>query len=57
MINYWFELTTNDDGSHNAAIIANSDLVDYLKDFDTEKEAEIAGNAFIQGIKFARGEE
>jgi hypothetical protein len=57
MINLWYELTTSDDGSHNAAIIANSDMVDYLKDFDTEKEAEIAAIAFIQGLKFARGEE
>jgi len=57
MTNYWYELTTNEFGLHGVAIIANSDMVDYLKDYDSEEKAEIAGKAFIQGLKFARGEE
>jgi hypothetical protein len=57
MINFWYELTNDEFGFHHVAIMANSDFVDYLKDFNTEREAEIAGEAFIRGIKFVRGEQ
>ncbi len=57
MINFWYELTNDEFGFHNVAIMANLDFVKYLKGFSKEREAEIAGQAFIKGVKFSRGEE
>ena len=39
-----------------ADIFANSDLISGSGDYSTEKEAAIAAQAFIDCIKFARGE-
>lgn len=56
MINYHFK-TWEFDGCWTADIYANSDYLKTIVEFSTEKEAELAAQAFIDGIKFARGEE
>jgi|FreactcultureFD7_1027221.scaffolds.fasta_scaffold76510_1 hypothetical protein len=54
-INYHFNVWETQD-IWVADIRANSDFLVGLSEFASEKEARIAANAFIQGIKFARGE-
>ncbi len=38
-------------------IYANGDFLETLHEYATKEEAEKIGQAFIDGIKFARGEE
>lgn len=55
MINYYFKpWEVNDIWTAN--IYANSDVIAVIKEYASEKEAGIAAEAFIEGIKFARGE-
>jgi hypothetical protein len=55
MINYYFKTWEIQD-IWMADIFANSDLVYALSDYASEKEATIAAQSFIDGIKFAKGE-
>ena len=55
MINYHFDVWEVND-IWVADIRANSDFLVGLGEFASKTEATIAANAFIQGIKFARGE-
>jgi len=56
MINYHFTVWETQD-LWFVDIRANSDFLTGLTgEFATEKEATIAAESFIQGIKFARGE-
>ena len=58
MINYRTEifLDTNMTGKWLVNIYANSDLLVSYGGIDTETDAYLAGEIFIEGIKFARGE-
>lgn len=55
MINFYFTPWEVND-IWTATVYANSDVIIILDEYASEKEASIAGKAFIDGIKFARGE-
>lgn len=55
MINYHFK-TWEVDSIWTADIYANSDCIKTIDEYSTQHEAVIAAEAFIDGIKFARGE-
>lgn len=55
MINYYFKTWEIND-IWNVDIFANSDVIVALDGYATEKEARIAAESFIEGIRFARGE-
>ena len=62
MINYRLETLTSWDEEEtglyywSVKIYANSDFLKFYIGFSTRNEAERTGEAFIDGIKFARGE-
>lgn len=55
MINFYFKTWEVND-IWTANIYANSDLLITIDEYASDKEASIAAQAFIEGIKFARGE-
>lgn len=55
MINFHFKVWEINE-IWSADIYANSDFIAGCEEYETRKEAEIAAQAFIEGIKFARGE-
>jgi len=56
MINYRFEIEKDNNDSWSVKIYANSDLLNMYINCISHKEASEIGQAFIDGIKFARGE-
>ena len=56
MINYRFDTIKDNDDSWSVRIYANSDLLNMYIGCISFKEACEIGQAFIDGIKFARGE-
>jgi len=58
MINYWYEVVQLDSDKNLWAvkIMANSDRLRTLEGYSSKGEAEASGQAFIEGIKYARGE-
>lgn len=55
MINFYFQTWEVND-IWTANVYGNGDLLITLDEYASEKEAAIAGQSFINGIKFARGE-
>ena len=55
MINYRFETQKNEDDSWSVKIYASGDLLNMYINCISFKEACEIGQAFIGGIKFARG--
>lgn len=59
MINYRYEVVKDeffaDRNSWCVKIYANSDFVVSYGNIDTEEDASVAGEAFIDGIKFSEG--
>lgn len=56
MINYRFETQKSDNDSWTVKIYANSDLLNMYINCISFKEACEIGQAFIDGMKYARGE-
>ena len=57
MINYRVEVVEDDIGLWAAMIYANSDLLRCYNRINLKDDAYSIGEAFIDGIKYARGEE
>ena len=59
MINYWYEAFENigSEQSWTANIMAGSDLLNVLCNYPSKEAIEQAAQTFIDGIKFARGEQ
>lgn len=55
MINYWWQVTLEDDG-FTVTIKANSDTICVQDYFKTEDDAEFYAESYIRGYKDARGE-
>jgi len=55
MINFYFKVWEVNE-IWTAEIYANSDFLTCLDEYASQKEATIAGQSFVDGIEFARGE-
>lgn len=57
MIEYWAQVFKAPNGEWGVQIYANSDMLAGYNMIDTKDDAQLIGEAFIDGIKHVRGDE